>query len=215
MIKYNYYRVTDGPCHEILMGWFATRRKLQSTYWAFIQSVGAVGYIPGWDDNVGNACAVIGVIFEGDLPAGWKRKKLRLNASLASNKVIGWPDKRSIIGKEAMKALKALPLCPSSNGPCKDIGFPLSLEYTGKSVSRGSTSLGFFETMSIGCIGDTFYVALPDERARRAELQAQGYTVKGDPWSPLPGMTQILREEMDLDYARDAAAQAAEATDAA
>ncbi|MCM0001444.1 MAG: hypothetical protein NBV68_18895, partial [Erythrobacter sp.] len=93
--------------------------------------------------------------------------------------------------------------------PCTAIGYPHSLSYSSPNGGHGVTSLGFFETMQIGWIaGGPFYVSLPDEMLKRQELEERGHTVEGEPWQPLPGMVEILKEEMDLDFARAKLAQA-------
>lgn len=204
-----HFRVESGPCHEILMRWREARTEIESEYFAFAKSAGGMGFYPGSDDNVGNAVAINAVIFEGDLPKGWKPRKWKSFAGLERGKTAAWPDTRSTDGKAALAAIKALPLRPSSYGPCDAIGFPSSLSYT-KEGTNGSMTLGVFETLKVGWIEDVLYVSLPDEKRVRLGMEAEGYTVEGDLWSPLPGMVRVLKEEVDLDYARHKAKVAAD-----
>ena len=208
--KRNHFRVAAGPCHEILMRWREARKAIEDQYWSFAKSVGATGFFPGHDDNVGNATAISAAIFEGGLPKGWKPRKWKSFANLSAGKMAGWPDQRTTDGKAALKAIKALPLRPSTYGPCDEIGFPSSLRYSRPDGSHGSMGLGFMSTLSVGWIEDVFYVSLPDEAKSRADLERDGYTVEGEPWTPLAGMECILKEEADLDYARHKAKVAAE-----
>jgi hypothetical protein len=214
MPRRKYYRVVEGPCHEVLTRWRSKREELQKQYLAFANSVGGCGYYPGHDDNVVNATAISAVVFDGKLPSGWKPRRWQSFTGVHRGKSTGWPDQRTKIGKEALAAIKKLPLLPSSYGPCREIGFPTSLSYSGRETILGSTQMGVWETMLIGFLRDTFYVAIPDEEAARAELVAKGYTVEGDPWRPLPGMVEILEEEMNLDFARERARKAKESVSA-
>jgi hypothetical protein len=202
------YRVGSGPCFDILTIWQENRRLVSKQCWDWVESKGGVAFIPGAEDNVGNATAITRVIFEGELPAGWLRRSINLASPLKPGQVTAVPDRRTNIGKALMKEIKALPLRPSTCGPCDEIGFPHSLKAT-TSDSSFHTSLGLFTTMQVGWIaGGTFYVSLPDEKRKRLELEEKGYTVEGEPWEPLPGMVEILKEEMDLDFARAKLAQA-------
>ena len=203
-----FYRITHGPCHEILQSWREQVREVGNQHWEFSQAMGAIGFIPGSEDNVVNGVAIRRLIFDGALPKGWKERMTR-GTVLQRGHLAALPDLRTIAGKEAAKAMNALPLRPSTRAACDAIGFPHGLQYAGNGAIRGSTSLGFWETLSVGYIDDTFYVALPDERAKRRKLEEEGYTVEGHPWTPLPGMIEILREEMELDFARHNAATAA------
>lgn len=200
--KRRYYRVTEGPCHAALLAWRQKTKAIKDQHWDFVKAHGAKGYFPGFEDNVGNAIAIIGLIFEGALPTGWKPKKLKSSVDMTGKKV-GWPDQRTAIGKQALRDLKALPLCPSTNSVCDQIGFPHVLKYSGKDTEEGWASLALFETLSAGYIDDTFYISLPDEALNRSMYEAKGYIVEGEAWSPLPGMVEILEEEMDLDFARE------------
>lgn len=212
MIDFNHpwvcYRVEDGPCHEILLRWRDQRNKIATRCWAFAESVGGSGYVPGHDDAVVNAVAINAIIFSGDLPKGWKPKELNLATPLPEGKRLGWPDQRTKVGKAAMAAIKALPVVPSTRHARAEIGFPPSLTYRGNSVERGSHPLGLFDTLKVGWLEDVLFVALPDENDARRKLEAKGYTVDGDPWQPMPEMVEILREEMDLEFAKAKAAKA-------
>lgn len=203
------YRVESGPCFDILTDWREQRLLVAKELWNWVEAKGGLAFIPGPEDNVGNAVAINRVIFERDLPAGWLAKSVKTASSLKPGQVPAVPDKRTTIGKALEKEIKALPLRPSSSKPCTAIGYPHGLRYTHPDGSYGSTSLGFFETMQVGWIADgPFYVSLPDERLKRQELEESGYTVEGEPWEPLAGMVEILKEEMDLDFARAKLAQA-------
>lgn len=203
------YRVESGPCFDILTDWREKRRLVSKECWDWVESKGGVAFIPGAEDNVGNAIAINRVIFEGDLPAGWLQRSINLASPLKPGQCTAVPDRRTTIGKALMKEIKALPLQLSTSKPCTEIGFPHALRYSHPDGSYGSTSLGFFTTMQVGWIADgPFYVSLPDEKLKRQELEQQGYTVEGEPWEALPGMVQILKEEMDLDFARAKLAQA-------
>ncbi len=205
----NFYRVESGPCFDILIQWREQRRLVSQEIFDWVESKGGAGFIPGPDDNVGNAQAINCVIFEGKLPAGWLQRSIRLAQPLQPGQATAVPDKRTTIGKALEKEIKALPLRPSTNKPCTAIGYPHGLRYSHPDGSYGGTSLGFFETMQVGWIVDgPFYVSLPDEKLKRQELEERGYTVEGEPWQPLPGMVEILKEEMDLDFARAKLAQA-------
>jgi hypothetical protein len=203
------YRVESGPCFDILTEWREQRRIIAEQAWSWVEGQGGSGFIPGHDDNVGNAQAIKRVIFEGKLPQGWLQRSIRLASPLKQGQVTAVPDKRTTIGKALEKEIKALPLRPSSSKPCTAIGYPHALSYARPGGGHGVTSLGLFETMQVGWIADgPFYVSLPDERAERQQLEERGYTVEGEPWEPLPGMVEILKEEMDLDFARAKLAQA-------
>lgn len=202
------YRVESGPCFDILTEWREQRRLISKQHWDWVEAKGGVALIPGSDDNVGNAIAIIRVVFEGELPAGWLKRSYN-SPNLKPDQVTAVPDKRTIIGKALMKEIEALPLRPSTNRPCDAIGYPHSLRYSGRECITGTTSLGLFTTMQVGWIADgPFYVSLPDEQLKRKELEERGYTVEGEPWVSLPGMVEILKEEMDLDFARAKLAQA-------
>lgn len=203
------YRVESGPCFDILSDWREQRRLVSKELFDWIEAKGAVGFIPGHEDNVVNATPISRVIFEGQVPAGWLHRSINLAQPLKPGQVTAVPDSRTTIGKALMKEIKALPLRPSTNKPCTAIGFPHGLRYSHPDGSYGGTSLGLFTTMQVGWIADgPFYVSLPDERVERQELEEHGYTVEGEPWEPLPGMVEILKEEMELDFARANLAQA-------
>lgn len=196
------YRVASGPCHEALITWRQDRQAIDAQCFEFARSVGGNGFYAGHDDNVGNALAIHAVTFEGAVPAGWKERKWK-SLKRTGEGIPCWPDKRTAVGKAALKAIKALPLRPSSYRVCTAIAFPASLEYHGNGVTRGSSAMGFFETLLAGWIKDTFYVSLPDVKRARQRLIDSGYTVDTPEWEPLPGMEPILKEEADLDYARE------------
>lgn len=203
------YRVESGPCYDILTDWREQRRVIAKEAWDWVKAHGGTGFIPGHDDNVGNAKAINRVIFEGELPQGWLQRSIKLASPLKAGQLTAVPDKRTTTGKALEKEIRELPLRPSSSKPCTAIGYPHALRYSHPDGSYGSTSLGFFETMQVGWIVDgPFYVSLPDEMIKRQELEERGYTVEGEPWEPLPGMIEILKEEMDLDFARAKLAQA-------
>lgn len=203
------YRVESGPCFDILTEWREKRRLVSKELFDWIEAKGAVAFIPGPDDNVGNAVPIARAIFEGDLPQGWRERSIKTASPLKNGQLAAVPDKRTSIGKQLEKEIKTLPLRPSTSKPCTAIGFPHCLRYSGKGTISGSIGLGLWETMSVGWLPDgPFYVSLPDEKLKRQEIEEDGYTVEGEPWEPLPGMVEILKEEMDLDFARAKLAQA-------
>ena len=196
-----YFRVERGPCFDILVAWRKQRRELETRYFDFAKSVGGVGFYAGHDDNVGNATALAAVIFDGPLPKGWKLRQWS-SFVVEDGKTPGWPDQRTKIGKDALAAIKAMPLRPSSYHVCGALGVPTSLEYSGKGTIKGYDCMGVFETANIGWTGDSFYIALPKIAEARQRLTDQGYTVATPEWQPLDGMEPILKEEMELDFAR-------------
>jgi len=204
------FRVASGPCHTALIAWRERRLAVEKQHFDFAKSVGGTGFYPGSEDNVGNGVAIHAVIFEGDLPAGWKVRKWKSFNGLSAGMSAGWPDKRTKIGKEALAVIRALPLRPSCNAPCDEIGFPTSLSYTYPG-GKGSVPLGMFETLKAGWIEDVFYVSLPDYQRIGLALQAEGKEVERVDWLPLVGMQLVLKEQVDLDYARHKAATAATA----
>lgn len=204
------YRVESGPCFDILTKWREEHRRISDQIFDWAKDRGGVAVIFGPDDNVGNAVAIRRVIFQGDLPSGWRQQSIQLASPLKRGQVAAVPDRRTSEGKFLDKQIKALPLRPSTGHPCTAIGYPHSLSYSHPAKgSKGCMSLGLFQTMQVGWIADgPFYVSLPDEKLKRQELEEDGYTVEGEPWEPLPGMVEILKEEMDLDFARAKLVQA-------
>ncbi len=196
-----YYRVQSGPCWVALAVWRKRRHEVDDLCYEFARSVGGAGFYAGHDDNVGNALALNAVAFDGDLPKGWKPRRWK-SLVRADGKAPAWPDQRTSAGKDALKAIKALPLRPSSGHVCKAIGHPQALAYSGTGTSRGCSSLGLWDTMTVGWHEDTFYVGLPRLNEEIAAYQAKGYTVDTPEWHPLPGMEPILKEEMELGFAR-------------
>jgi hypothetical protein len=197
-----YYRVESGLCWDALVDWRNRRQEADKQCFEFAKSVGGVGFYAGNDENVGNALAVAAIIFEGKLPSGWKQRRWSSFQNIREGTVAGWPDQRTIAGKAALKRIKALPLRPSSYRVCDAIGFPGAVNYS-NATSRGSSALGFWETMHIGgWLRDTFYVGLPKLDEEIAKMEAKGYTVDTPRWTPVEGMVPILKEEMDLDFAR-------------
>lgn len=203
-----FYRVESGPCFEILTRWREQRRLAAKAVFDWVESKGGTGFVPGSDDNVINGLPIRVVIFDGPPPTGWREHRIDMATPLKLGQTTATPDMRTKIGKALIEEIKLLPRQPSSYGPCDAIGYPTGLRYEGQGC-KGSTSLGFIETMGVGWIADgPFYVRLPDERHARKRLEERGYTVEGEPWEPLPGMVEILREEMELDFARANLAQA-------
>ncbi|HZG32158.1 MAG TPA: hypothetical protein VEZ59_02730 [Sphingopyxis sp.] len=205
-----YFRVTSGPCHNALIAWRTKRQEIAALHWDLGQLYGAVGLYPGSDDNVGNARAINALIFKGELPEGWKRASAKAFHRHDAGQVAGKPDLRTSIGKAAEKAIKALPLTPHVDRVTREIGFPMSLDYL-SGEGGGSSWLGWIDCMAAGWIKDTFYVSLPDIDHARREHMELGRTVTTPDWRPLPGMEQILKEEMELEYARDRARKADQA----
>lgn len=203
-----YFRVTEGPCWDILVDWRAKRQAIEAECFDFAKASGGTGFYGGHDDNVGNATAVSAVTFAGELPKGWKPRNWK-SLVAKEGETPAWPDQRTIAGKAALAAIRALPLRPSTYHVCKAIGFPSSLEYSGKSVTKGYDGMGVFDIAVIGWLQETFYIALPKLSEARQRLIDSGYTVATPDWTPLAGMEPILKEEMELDYARARLAKAA------
>lgn len=194
------YRVAHGPCHEALLAWRTEKQAVQSHHQGSATALGAVGFYPGSDDNVGNGIAIYALIFEGKLPEGWKPAGKRFFKH-GSGQVAGKPDKRTAIGKLALEAIQALPCTPNPDKVSREIGFPMSLNYE-SADSKGSRHLGMWNCIAIGWLEDTFYVSLPDLQAERQIHIDRGETVTSPDWHPLEGMERILKEEADLDFAR-------------
>jgi hypothetical protein len=199
--KRKHYRVLSGPCWDALKAYRDIRTEVGEEHLAWARSVGGVGCYSGSTENVGNGVSIYAVVFEGELPKGWKRRDQRDYKGLKPGQTAAWPDKRSSEGKAATVAINALRLLPDPDRVTKAIGFPHSLEYE-KEGQNGFEALGFFETIRIGWLLDTFYVSLPDIAGQRARRIADGYTVTTPEWHPLEGMEPILKEEMALDFAR-------------
>lgn len=72
------YRVESGPCFDILTDWREQHRLVSKQLFDWIESKGAVSFIPGPEDNVINATPITRVIFEGQLPAGWLQRSISL-----------------------------------------------------------------------------------------------------------------------------------------
>lgn len=196
-----FYRVASGSCWDALMAWREERKAVDAACFEFAKSVGGIGFYAGHDDNVGNATAIAAVTFEGELPKGWKPRRWS-SFVLQSGHTPAWPDERTKLGKEAVKAIKALKLRPSTYKVCDKIGFPSCVSYSKPGECRGTDGMMCFETMLVGWNGDTFYVGLPRLNETIAKYEAEGYAVETPRWEPLPGMEPILKEEMDLDMAR-------------
>lgn len=206
--KRKHYRVRSGPCWDACKAYREAYDAITASNMNFAVSVGGIGFYEGSTENVGNGLAISAVTFDGPLPKGWKRRNWRSFTGLKTGHTAAWPDQRTSEGKAALKAIKALPLFPLPDRVCDAIGFPTSLSYE-KEGASGTESLGFFRTIGIGWIDDTFYVSLPDIVGQRARKIEQGYTVTTPEWHILDGMEPILKEEADLDYARNRAAKAA------
>jgi hypothetical protein len=202
-----YYRVTSGPCWDILVAWREKRNAIDAGCFDFAKSVGGNGFFGGHDDNVGNALAISAVSFDGKLPEGWKQRKWK-SLQVKTGNTAGWPDQRSKAGRAALAAIRALPLRPSSGKVCDAISHPHSLHYKTAAGGEGHSSLGFWDTALIGWSGDTFYLGLPNIALEKRRHEAQGDTVLTPVWEPWDGMEPILKEEMELDYARAKLAKA-------
>lgn len=201
------YRVAHGPCHAALLAWRTEKQAIAKQHWDYATALGAVGFYPGSDDNVGNGIAISALIFEGKLPEGWKPAGKRYFKHPAGH-VAGKPDKRTTLGKVVLEAIQALPCTPNPDKATRDIGFPMSLSYETATL-KAARHLGMWNCMSIGWLGDTFYVTLPDLQAERQYHIDKGETVTSPDWHPLEGMERILKEEADLDFARAALEEAA------
>lgn len=201
--KRKHYRIASGPAFDACQKYRQARERVSDVHLAYAKSVGGVGNYQGSTARVGNGTPISAVIFEGDLPAGWKPRKWRSFQGLPNGRSAAWPDKRTVAGKAALAEIMALEYRPDPDDICGDIGFPLSLSYS-KEGSTGTESLGFFETANVGWIKDVYYLSLPDYAAVRAKREAEGYTVDTPYWSPLEGMDPVLKEEVDLDFARAA-----------
>lgn len=203
-----HYRVASGPCHDACSAFRSLKIDIAGKHQAFAKAAGGVGHYPGSTENVGNAMAINAVIFDGDLPSGWKPRRQSNYRGLKPGQRAASPDQHTKAGKAILEEIGQLPLLPSSGRICDAIGFPQGLSYR-KGDHTGMEALGLFETIKVGWLGDVFYVSLPDYDAIRARREADGYEVTTPPWTLLPGMELILKEEADLDFARAAAAKAA------
>jgi len=206
-VKRLYFRVSDGPCFDACQRWWDRRVEVSKAHQAYVDTVGGCGFYQGSTEGVGNGIPLYGVIFEGAPPKGWKKRSARNFSAPGEGKVIGVPDKRTAAGKGAVKAIAELPFVPSENRICKDIGFPFAISWDDERGS-GSEALGFFDVLKAARLDGVFYISLPDVVTKRAKMIASGKNVTTSEWTPLPGMSLILKEEMLLDFARAKEAKA-------
>lgn len=203
-----YYRVTHGIAYDAIMAYREKCHAVEGVCWDYSKRVGGIGFFEGSAANVGNGVAINAVIFEGSAPAGWKKSHSSYQAKLDRGKTACRPDKRTKAGQQFEAEIKAIERAPCADVICEAIGAPTSISYKYKD-GHGNASFGFWSACSPAWCGDDLYLALPDYEAAWARYEADGKTVTTPRWTVPDGMTEILKEEMDLDFARAKLAESA------
>jgi hypothetical protein len=203
-----HYRVTSGVAFDACTAFKERQQEVVAAHQDYAAAVGGVGCYTGNTENVGNATAISAVIFEGELPSGWKRRSWKSFSGMKPGQIAGWPDKRTASGKAALADIAALPLAPTPDRICAPIGFPTCLKYERPDGGSCMQHMGLWNVANIGWLEGVFYLSLPDYAAQKAAKEREGYTVTLPAWDVPEGMVMVLKEEVALDYARARAAEA-------
>ena len=155
---------------------------------------------------MGNGVPIYAVVFDGKLPKGWRRAAASLQNSSAT--VSGVPNKATKAGKLIKGEVDALPFKPSPYIVTNKINYPMGISYK-KGDVRGSATVGGFFGPSIAWLGDIFYLGLGNFAKSKKRYEDDGYTVTTPDWELLPGMVEVLKERVDLDFAEAALREAA------
>jgi hypothetical protein len=194
-----YYMVEQGSAaHDFCVGWRMRMGEIGDRLTAWAEAQGADRWIPGFDGAISSL-----IFLTKEAPAGWRKAK-----GLSTDGYERWiPAVRSPEGKALVKEIATLEVLPSHDEFCEKFGFPRAVNVKGpNSTGMWALAPGSFDFCTIGWIGDTYWIVLPDVEAFKARCYEENVTIQDEIVIP-DGLIKSTRTRYDLALAQFAVDQ--------